>query len=41
MGNLDDNLRPQFWICQSPFFTYQNEVREKLGETDFFANVYE
>lgn len=41
IGNLDDDLRVQFWIHQAPFFSYQNEVRDKIGETDFFVNVYE
>lgn len=41
IGNLDPDLRPAFWINQSPFFSFQNEVREELGETDLFINVYE
>ena len=40
-GNLDDNLRAKFWIHQWPYFSYWNEVREKIGETDFFVNVFE
>ena len=41
VGNLDQNLRIKFWIHQSPFFSYQTEVREKIGEEDFFVNVYD
>ena len=41
VGNLDDNLRAKFWIHQCPYFSYWNEVREKIGENDFFVNVFE
>lgn len=41
VGNLDENLRAKFWIHQCPYFSYLNEVREKIGENDFFVNVYE
>ena len=41
IGNLDENLRAQFWISQMPFFSFQNEVREKFGITDLFTNAYE
>lgn len=41
VGNLDENLRAKFWIHQWPYFSYLNEVREKIGENDFFVNVYE
>jgi hypothetical protein len=41
IGNLDSDLRAQFWIHQVPFFSYQNMIKEKIGETDFFVNVYE
>jgi len=38
---LDDDLRPRFWIHQMPFFSFQNEVREKVGQTDLFDNAYD
>lgn len=41
VGSLDENLRAKFWIHQSPYFSYLNEVRDKLKEKDFYANVYE
>lgn len=41
VGSLDEGLRVKFWIHHSPFFSYQNQVREITGEADFFANVYE
>jgi hypothetical protein len=41
IGNLDSDLRAQFWIHQVPFFSYQNAIIEKIGETNFFVNAYE
>lgn len=41
VGNLDDDLRPKFWIHKCPFFSFQNEVRDQLGEVGLFSNVYE
>lgn len=41
IGNLDEDLRARFWISQMPFFSFQNQVREKIGMTDLFSNAYE
>lgn len=41
IGNLDEDLRAKFWINQMPFFTFQNEVCQKIGMENMFANAYE
>ncbi|CDW79154.1 rab gtpase-activating protein 1-isoform 10-like isoform x1 [Stylonychia lemnae] len=41
IGNLDDQIRINFWLLQAPFFDIENELKKLLNLGSIFANVYE
>jgi hypothetical protein len=40
-GNLEDNIRVNFWVMQAPFFDLENELQRKLDIGSVFVNVFE
>ena len=40
-GNLENNIRVNFWVSQAPFFDLQTELKRKLNIGSVFTNILE
>ena len=40
-GNLEQNIRANFWVGQAPFFDLQNELKRQLSIGSVFTNMLE
>ena len=38
---MDDNLRINFWVFQTPFFEVVNELKRQFSSQSVFVNVFE